>query len=92
MFEFKMRIYLKVITRSSQQKIEKISEGDYKIWIRAVPEKGKANSEVTKVLAEYFEVGKKSVEIVGGKTSSKKIVDIENGTRRYSREMIKTIK
>ena len=72
-----MRIYLKVITRSSQQKIEKISEGDYRIWVRAIPEKGKANLEVIKALSEYFEVGKKSVLIIGGKTSSRKIVDIE---------------
>jgi len=72
-----MRIYLKVVARSSQQKIEKISEGDYKIWVRSVPEKGKANQEVIGCLSDYFKVNKRLVEIKGGKTSSKKIVDIE---------------
>ncbi len=72
-----MRIYLKVVAGSSQQKIEKISRGDYKVWVRAVPEKGKANQEVIALLAEYFEVGKSKIKIVGGKTVSKKIVDIE---------------
>jgi uncharacterized protein (TIGR00251 family) len=71
-----MRIYLKVITRSSQQKIEKISEGDYKIWVRAVPEKGNANKEIIGILADYFKAGKSEIEIVGGKTTSRKIVDI----------------
>jgi uncharacterized protein (TIGR00251 family) len=72
-----MRIYLKVITRSSQQKVEKISEGDYKIWVKAVPEKGKANQELTKTLADYFKVDKNNIEIIGGKTSSKKLVEVK---------------
>ncbi|MCK5080963.1 MAG: DUF167 domain-containing protein [Candidatus Moranbacteria bacterium] len=71
-----MRIYLKVITRSSQQKTEKISEGEYKVWVNSVPEKGKANQEVIEVLANYFEVSKSEVKIVGGKSHSRKIVDI----------------
>jgi hypothetical protein len=72
-----MRIYLKVITRSSQRKLEKISEGDYKAWVKAVPEKGQANQEIIEILADYFKVAKNLIKIVGGKTSSKKIVDIE---------------
>ncbi len=72
-----MRIYLKAITRSSRQKIEKISEGDYKIWVRAIPEKGKANQEIIEALASYFKIGKSEIKIVGGKTSSKKIVDLD---------------
>lgn len=71
-----MRIYLKVIARSSQQKVEKFSEGDYKIWIHSVPEKGKANQEIINILANYFGVSKSEVAIIGGKTSSKKIIDI----------------
>ncbi len=71
-----MRIYLKVRTRSNQQKIEKISEGDYKIWVRSVPERGKANQEIIETLSNYFKIGKSAIKIVGGKTSSKKIMDI----------------
>ena len=71
-----MRIYLKVIARSSQQKVEKILEGEYRIWVKSVPEKGKANREIVGVLADYFKVGKAEIEIVGGKSYSKKIVDI----------------
>jgi uncharacterized protein YggU (UPF0235/DUF167 family) len=72
-----MRIYLKVITQSSQQKIEKISEGDYKAWVKSVPEKNKANQELIGTLADYFHTSKNNIKIVGGKTSSKKIVDIK---------------
>jgi uncharacterized protein len=71
-----MRIYVKVIPRSSVNKIEKISEGEYKIKLTAPPVDGKANEMLVEILAEYFGVSKSSVEIVGGKSARIKIVDI----------------
>jgi len=71
-----MRIYLEVVSRSSQNKIEKIAEVEYKVWVSAVPEKGEANKAVIKFLAKHFGVSKSQVEIVSGKTARVKIVDI----------------
>jgi len=71
-----MRIYVKVIPKSSRNKIEKISEGEYKVWITAPPVDGKANEALIELLSDYFNVSKSSVEIIGGKTSRTKIVDI----------------
>ncbi len=71
-----MRIYLKVIPKSSQNKIEQIAENEYKAWVTVVPEKGKANQAVIKLLAKYFKVAKSQIEIVGGKTVRTKIIDI----------------
>lgn len=73
-----MRIYVKVIPKSSQNKVERISEGDYKAWLTAPPVAGKANESLINLLAVYFGVAKYQVSIVGGKTSRKKIVDIES--------------
>ncbi len=72
-----MRIYLKVIPKSSQSKIEKVAENEYKAWVTVVPEKGKANIAVIKLLAKYFKVSKSQIDIIGGKTARTKIVDIE---------------
>jgi len=71
-----MRIYLEVVSRSSQNKIEKIAAVEYKVWVSAVPEKGEANKAVIKFLAKHFGVSKSQVEIVSGKTARVKIVDI----------------
>lgn len=71
-----MRIYIKVIPRSSQNKIEKISEGEYKIWLNAPPVEGKANEALIKFLAKYFGVSKSVVTIIGGKSTQRKIVDV----------------
>ena len=71
-----MRIYIKVIPRSSKNKVEKISEGEYKVWITAPPVNGEANSMLVKNLAEYFSISKSRVEIIGGKSAKTKIVEI----------------
>lgn len=71
-----MRIYVKVIPKSSRNKIEKISEGEYKAWVTAPPVDGKANDMLIQVLSEYFGVSKSSLAIIGGKSAKKKIIEI----------------
>jgi len=46
------------------------------VKVTAPPEKGKANEAVIKILADYFSVPKSSVNIVGGKSTRTKIIDI----------------
>jgi len=71
-----MRIYLKVIPRSSQNSVEKISDGEYRVRLTAPPVDGKANEALIKTLAEHFGVAKSNVSIVGGKSSPRKMVDV----------------
>ncbi|HPN96626.1 MAG TPA: DUF167 domain-containing protein [Candidatus Moranbacteria bacterium] len=71
-----MRIYVKVIPRSSRNEIIKISEGEYRVKLTAPPVEGKANKALIEILAGYFNVSKSNVEIVGGKSAKTKIVDI----------------
>ncbi len=71
-------ITVKVITRSSQNKVEKIGDV-YKVWVTKVPEKGKANELVLKLLAEFFRVSISQVEIIKGANSSTKLIRIDLG-------------
>lgn len=71
-----MRIYVKVIPRSSKNEITKVSAGDYKIKLTAPPVGGKANAMLVGLLADYFKTSKSSIKIVGGKSAKTKIVDI----------------
>ena len=71
-----MRIYVKVTPRSGKNEVIKISEGEYKVKVTAPPEKGKANEAVIKVLADYFDVPKSLVNIIGGRTARTKMIDI----------------
>ncbi len=71
-----MRIYLKVTPRASQNKIEKISDNEYKIRLTAPPVDGKANEMLIKLLSKHFGVAKSLIKIVGGKSAKTKIVDL----------------
>ncbi len=71
-----MRIQVRVITRTSSEKIEKLNEGQYKAWLTKAPVKGEANKALVKLLADYFSVSQSAIEIVGGKTSRDKMVDV----------------
>ena len=71
-----MRIYVKVIPRAGKNEVVKISEEQYKVKVTAAPEKGKANEAVVKLLAEYFNVPKSLINIVGGRTARTKIINI----------------
>lgn len=71
-----MRIYARVRARSSQNKIEKISDEEYKIWTTAAPVNNEANKKIIQLLADFFNISKSQIEIVGGKTAKTKMIDI----------------
>jgi hypothetical protein len=71
-----MQINVKVITKSKQNKIKQEKEG-LKIYLTAVPEKGKANELLLKLLADYYKINKSRIKIIKGEKSKNKIVKID---------------
>jgi uncharacterized protein (TIGR00251 family) len=70
-------INVKVIPRSTVSEVAgKTENGILRVKVHAVPERGKANLEVCRVLSEYFGVPRSNVEIVSGHTSAQKRVRI----------------
>ena len=72
-----MKIQVKVTPRSSCNKVEKIDDKHYKVRVTTVPEKGKANFQVIKLLSKYFNISKSQIEVIHGKATLNKIVEIE---------------
>ncbi len=72
-----IRLEMKVIPQSGQQKIILDKNGQVKCYIKSAPKKGKANREIITFLAKKMHVSKQKVAIVTGVTSRKKIVHIE---------------
>ncbi|VVB79534.1 putative ACR, YggU family [uncultured archaeon] len=68
-----MKLSVKLHPNSSQEKIVKIDEKNYEVWIKEKPIEGKANEFLEKFLKKYF---KKEVKITSGFTSRKKIIEI----------------
>ncbi len=68
---------VKVSPRASRSEVTGMTpEGVLKARLAAIPEKGKANQELRRLLAEWFGVGISGVEIVAGETAQQKRVRI----------------
>jgi len=68
-------IAVKVIPRAAKTEcIGFLEDGSLKIKLAAVPDKGKANEELRRFLAELFELDRSQVSIVAGETSQRKRV------------------
>lgn len=72
-----MRVKVKVIAHASRDALEQLGEGSYKVWVRALPEKGLANAAVVKLLALEYGVAATAVRLVSGATSSQKVFEVD---------------
>jgi uncharacterized protein (TIGR00251 family) len=71
-----VKIWLFVKPQSRKEKVEKLSEDEYRVSVRAAAREGKANEAVVELLAEHFSVPKSSIRIVRGEKSKRKLVEI----------------
>jgi len=72
-----MILTIKTIPNSSKSLIEKISENQYKAYVKSSPQNNKANIELINLLAKYFSIHAKSIKIKNP-SSRNKIIEIEN--------------
>lgn len=56
--------------------VEKTGEKEFLVRVKSPPKEGKANTELIKVLGEYFGVPKSRVVIARGEGNRNKIIDI----------------
>ncbi len=72
------KLRIKVKPSSNKNKIVKMENGIFKIWIKSAPEKGKANKELQKYLKKIIGI---PVKISTGLTSENKTIefDIDEG-------------
>lgn len=69
---------VKVVPKSSQSKIVGWEQDELKVRLAAVPEKGEANLELIRLLAEVLKVGKSKVQLVSGETNRHKRICISD--------------
>jgi len=68
-----MKVKVKLHPSSSQERIKKINDKEYEVWLKEKPVENKANEKLIKILKKYF---KKQVKIKSGLTSRNKIVEV----------------
>ena len=74
-----IRLLLKVIPKSSADRIVGWVGDRLKIQVTAAPERGKANAAVIGVLAKALGVARSAVRITAGETSPLKTVEVDGG-------------
>ncbi len=72
-----MTLTLKILPRAKKTEFgEVMADGVQKVRVAAVPEDGKANEELRRVLANHYRVPLARVTIVAGAASTRKLVRI----------------
>ena len=68
------QLRIKVKPSSNKNKIVKMEDGTYKIWVKSAPEKGKANKELQKYLKKITGI---PIKIISGLTSENKTIEFD---------------
>jgi uncharacterized protein (TIGR00251 family) len=74
--EFKVQLRLKIQPNSKKEGFEKLSDGTWKLKIRAPAVEGKANERVIEILADVFRCRRSEVQIISGEKAKLKTIDI----------------
>lgn len=80
-------IKIKVIPNAGKSEVAGVENGEIKIRLAAVPEKGEANDELIRFLAKVLSIGKSNVTLLRGHKSRHKQAKISG----MSLESLKTI-
>jgi len=71
-----MKIFVKAKPLAKEEKIEKIDDDHFVVWVKEPPLKGQANEAIRKKLADYFRVPVSQILLKSGFASKDKIFEI----------------
>lgn len=71
-----MKIFVKVRAGKKEEKIQKVDDSHFLISVKEVPEKGKANKAVLKLLSKHFDVSISQLKIISGASSKNKTISV----------------
>ena len=72
-----MKIFVSVKPNARREEVQKVDDAHFVVRANAPAKEGRANKRVEELLAEYFDVPKMSVWLVGGRTSKEKTFDLK---------------
>jgi uncharacterized protein (TIGR00251 family) len=82
------RLELKVVPRASRSEIAGWIGDALRIRVAVPPEKGKANRAVESLVAQALDLPVKAVRIVSGRSSPRKVVEVDGLTLSEIRERL----
>lgn len=70
-------IEIKIVPQSGKSQLIVDKSGILKCFVKAAPEKGKANKELIDIISKQLQIPKRNMLIISGATSRKKLIKIE---------------
>lgn len=75
------RVFIRLTPKAGREGIQGLQDDGsgqcrLKIGVTAVPEKGKANAALIKLLAKRLKVSKSAIEIISGETDRNKVLQV----------------
>jgi uncharacterized protein len=72
----RLRYSVKAHPKASREKVVRLDEKGFEVWVTAPPDKGKANEAVREAVAAHLKVAKSRVSVVSGLVSRNKVVEV----------------
>lgn len=73
-----MKIIVKAKPNSRENRVQKIDESNFVVFVKEPPIQGKANEAIIKLLARYFNTSPLLIDIISGRNSRTKIIKIND--------------
>jgi hypothetical protein len=86
-----VKLALKVVPGASRDEISGWLGDSLKIRVRAPAESGKANAAVINILASQLGLHKRSINIISGMSSARKVIEIDDLVDAEVRERLKLV-
>ena len=71
-----MKITVKAKPLAYEEKVKKVGQNSFEVWVKEPPVKGLANMAIANALAKYFDVSYTQVRLVSGFSSKNKIFEV----------------
>jgi uncharacterized protein YggU (UPF0235/DUF167 family) len=71
-----MFLKIKLHPKSKKQKIEKLSDEKFEIWVKSKAEQNQANFEMIEILSSFLGVEKNKFRIISGHHRQNKMIEV----------------
>ena len=71
-----MKVFVRAKSRSKEERVEKIDDTHFVVFVKEPPAQGKANKAIMKALAQYFGVPVHSIKLTSGFSSKEKTFEL----------------
>ena len=71
-----MKVMVRLRPNAKIEKVEKGSNGEFRVWVIAPAKEGKANQALIKLMADYFDRPRSAITIIKGATSRHKWLEV----------------